>query len=250
MNAETKKTGCGKIALIVGGAVLVWVFIIGGCLAIVAPDVKKKQEAQAQAKTPARPDPSAPPAPPVALPVEEEAPSVEAEELASQEKEKAEKEIASALQEREKAEAEKKEKIEFIFANLDQKGAARRVSIMNLRELAPNDPRFVKIFEELAAIEKKEKEELERKDAIAAQFDRKTGEHQMIRLVLRTSLNDPDSYEHASTTYEERGKLIRVTCLYRAKNAFGAKVLQQVTADCSIETGIIEKVIYEGFPKK
>ena len=56
---------------------------------------------------------------------------------------------------------------------------------------------------------------------------------------IQKSMNDPDSYEHVSTTYFENKNSVVITTQFRGKNAFGGKVVNKVIAICDMSGDII-----------
>lgn len=81
-----------------------------------------------------------------------------------------------------------------------------------------------------------------RKEMIERQFSGWDGSHKTLTLALKKVLNDPKSYEHVQTTYFDMKDHLVVKTTYRANNAFGAKVLNQVTAKVDLKGNIIEVV--------
>lgn len=144
------------------------------------------------------------------------------------------RELAAA----EKAAAEKNE-LALIRERLkDPDYPGRHDDLVRAVELAPADKALAKL-----------KAASDRAVSIAAQFDDVTGEHKMLRAVVKLSMHDPESYDHAGTKWKDEGKVVRVTMLFRARNPFGAKVLNEVVATVDPETGMIVKIISEGLPK-
>lgn len=76
------------------------------------------------------------------------------------------------------------------------------------------------------------------------------GQHFDLEYLIEKSMNDPDSYEHIETHYrvvkyptnKNEPPFLLVTTKFRGKNAFGAKVTQQLTAKVDANTGTILKV--------
>jgi hypothetical protein len=58
----------------------------------------------------------------------------------------------------------------------------------------------------------------------------------LVKLVKK-SLNDPGSFEHEETTFDKSNdEFIRVKMVYRAKNSFGALILQNIVVKINYET--------------
>lgn len=59
---------------------------------------------------------------------------------------------------------------------------------------------------------------------------------------LKRQMNDPDSYEHIETSYSINTlqDAMDVTTKFRAKNAYGAKVISQATATVNLDGSVKE----------
>jgi hypothetical protein len=73
------------------------------------------------------------------------------------------------------------------------------------------------------------KAEFER--GIEGQFSKRDGSHRNVERTLKESLKDPSSYEHVETRYVAHSNSLTVYTSYRAKNSFGAKVLNSAVAE-------------------
>lgn len=71
------------------------------------------------------------------------------------------------------------------------------------------------------------------------QFSLWDGSHTALVKLVKENLNDPKSFEHVETTYADQGDHILVKMVYRAKNAFGGLILQNVTAKSDYKTNMI-----------
>lgn len=82
---------------------------------------------------------------------------------------------------------------------------------------------------------------------IEKQFSGYDGSHEKLEAYIKTSLNDPASYEHVSTSYalpaDSSFNSVVVTTTFRAKNQFGAVVTKTIRARCDINTGRVESVL-------
>lgn len=79
-------------------------------------------------------------------------------------------------------------------------------------------------------------------EKIESQFNQFTGSHRLLEGAIKKILNDPDSYQHDETRYLDNKDHILVTTRYRAKNGFGALVLNSITAKFDIQGNLIEVI--------
>ena len=77
---------------------------------------------------------------------------------------------------------------------------------------------------------------------IDSQFSAWDGSNTYLVKLIKENLNDPKSFEHVETVYSDEGTYILVKMTYRANNAFGGLVLQNVTAKADYETQYISVV--------
>lgn len=82
--------------------------------------------------------------------------------------------------------------------------------------------------------------EEQRQKRIEAQFSGWDGSHRNLEKHIKRYLNDPDSYEHSETRYNDKGTYLEVLTVYRAKNGFGAMRLGAVKAKVSLDGDILE----------
>ncbi|KLU66783.1 hypothetical protein DEAC_c14510 [Desulfosporosinus acididurans] len=113
-------------------------------------------------------------------------------------------------------------------------------------EVADISTDFARLSTEEAAVKKKEAEEKAAADAKAAykkwvdsQFSAWDGSNRYLVDLLKKNLNDPKSFEHVETKYWDRGDYLIIKMSYRAKNAFGGLILQNVTAKSDYKTDTI-----------
>lgn len=82
---------------------------------------------------------------------------------------------------------------------------------------------------------------------VEARLSKYDGSHPELEKYIKSTMNDPASYEHVETKYivpsSLSEKTVLVTTTFRGKNSFGAVVTQSVTARCDIETGRVESVL-------
>ena len=74
---------------------------------------------------------------------------------------------------------------------------------------------------------------------IKSQFSVWDGANTYLVDLVKKNLNDPKSFDHEETTYKDMGDHLVVKMTYRAKNAFGALILQNVTAKTDYKTNEI-----------
>lgn len=104
-----------------------------------------------------------------------------------------------------------------------------------------------KYFNHLTDAEKTEvKEDFERlygqkkyQAWIKEQFSLWDGSNRPLVDLVEKHLNDPKSFEHEETTYKDMKDHLIIKMTYRAKNSFGALILQNVTAKADYKTQTI-----------
>jgi len=84
---------------------------------------------------------------------------------------------------------------------------------------------------------------LTRTEEIKKQFSPWDGSHNKLEKHIKLVMNDPDSYNHVSTTYIDRGDHLIVETTFRGKNAFGGVVVQTIKAKANISDGYIYEII-------
>lgn len=158
---------------------------------------------------------------------------------------------------REKADAAKistsdKELLKKSYSSFD---AQQLVQFAEIKEKYKNLPNaevtgisadFARISTEEAVEVKKQAEVKAAADAKAAyqawvkdQFSAWDGTNSYLVDLVKRNLNDPKSFEHVETTYADKGDYLLVKMTYRAKNAFGGLILQNVTAKSDYKTDTI-----------
>ncbi len=83
---------------------------------------------------------------------------------------------------------------------------------------------------------------LTRDEKIKDQFSQWDGSHIKLVKRVKSTMHDPDSFEHVRTTYRDNGTLLAVTMEFRGKNAFGGKILQTVHASVGASSGNVLSV--------
>lgn len=101
-----------------------------------------------------------------------------------------------------------------------------------------------------AKAEQLAKEQLAQADKLAAkkeragklkeQFSAYDGSHRGVEKYIKAHMNDPDSYEHVSTRYVDKGDYLSVMTQFRGKNALGAKVLSTAVAKVDLSGNVLE----------
>ena len=56
------------------------------------------------------------------------------------------------------------------------------------------------------------------------------GSHTQLTQLIKSLMNDPDSYKHVKTLYGDQDSVILVTTTYRGKNAYGGVVTETISA--------------------
>jgi hypothetical protein len=79
-----------------------------------------------------------------------------------------------------------------------------------------------------------------RKKKIESQFSAGYGSHRNLERVIKDSMNDPDSYDHAETVYWDRGDHLVVRTTFRGKNAFGGVVRNSVKAKVNLDGQVLQ----------
>ena len=86
----------------------------------------------------------------------------------------------------------------------------------------------------------------QRVEMIEEQFSVWDGSHRELTKFIKESMNDPSSYEHVKTAYEDREDYLIVETTFRGKNAFGGIVKNTVRAKVSLDGKIIEITDVQG----
>jgi hypothetical protein len=86
----------------------------------------------------------------------------------------------------------------------------------------------------------KTKQELRAED-VSRLFSGFDGSHAELEAVIKSDMNDPESYEHVETRYRDDGSTIYVITTFRGKNAFGGTVTHKAEATLGGSSGKIMK---------
>jgi hypothetical protein len=65
------------------------------------------------------------------------------------------------------------------------------------------------------------------------------GSHRALTKVIKESMNDPKSFEHVETSYNDHGDYLIVRTKFRGKNGFGALVVNSITAQVDLEGNVL-----------
>lgn len=124
-----------------------------------------------------------------------------------------------------------------------EKAAAERAAAEKAAALKAAAERAAaeKVAEERAAAEQTPEAKARREQLIKAQFSLWNGSHIKLTQAIKTSMNDPSSYEHVETTYiDPPGERLVVTTTFRGKNAFGGVVLNTITAIVDMSGNVLD----------
>ena len=66
------------------------------------------------------------------------------------------------------------------------------------------------------------------------------GSNPKLERTIKKAMNDPDSYEHVSTTFIYKKNEVIATMIYRGKNSFGAKVVGKATGIFDYNGNLLE----------
>jgi len=95
---------------------------------------------------------------------------------------------------------------------------------------------------EEAAQARAEFEKQQREKEIEDQFSAWDGSHIELTKIIKASMNDPKSYEHVETVYQDAGDRLIVITTFRGKNAFGGTVVNTVKANVSLDGKDVEVI--------
>lgn len=128
--------------------------------------------------------------------------------------------------------------------NLLYKRKFERYDVKLKKEDKERKIRIAKVDKNFELKEAKASRELElskhRKEIIGKQFSSWDGAHRNLERLIKKNMNDPDSYEHDSTVYWDKGGYLIIKTTYRGKNSFGGVVRESIKAKAAIDGRIIE----------
>lgn len=121
-----------------------------------------------------------------------------------------------------------------------------------VKKLSPEELKKKAAEDKLAAKEKamvdaasarqhaKVKKAADYKAWVDGQFDPWDGSNTYLVNLIKENMNDPGSFKHDKTVYWDMKTYLIVKMTYRGKNAFGALILQNVTARSDYKTNTIK----------
>jgi hypothetical protein len=79
-----------------------------------------------------------------------------------------------------------------------------------------------------------------RKDSIELQFSAWDGSHYTLERLVKSSIRDPDSYQHIKTLWWDTPNGIIVSTRFRSKNGFGGYSVSYVKAKVNIKGDVVK----------
>ncbi|MDH3976456.1 MAG: hypothetical protein OEV42_19500 [Deltaproteobacteria bacterium] len=142
----------------------------------------------------------------------------------------------------------KKEQTEQILKNLRSIPATDLEKNKNLyQQLASLHPdnksykvKYDAYLKKIQAQKEKQRIAAERKDQIENQFSAWDGSHRSLEKAIKSSMNDPSSYEHVKTVYWDKKSHLVVLTTFRGKNAFGALVKNSIKAKVDLSGSVLK----------
>ncbi len=80
---------------------------------------------------------------------------------------------------------------------------------------------------------------------IAEAFSQWDGSHKRLTQRIKSTMNNPGSYEHIDTEYSDQGEFLIVRTKFRGTNAFGGKIMNCATAKVGVGGNVL-RVISQG----
>jgi hypothetical protein len=77
---------------------------------------------------------------------------------------------------------------------------------------------------------------------ISMAFNPWDGSHRNLEILIKKSLNDPNSYNHLETTYRDLDSILIITSEFTAKNGFGGTIREGVVVSADTLGNIIDVV--------
>lgn len=129
-----------------------------------------------------------------------------------------------------------------LASSLEFNHEKRRDIYSELTRLHPNNEEYRESlsFHSEKVIERRQ--QAVRQENIESQFSSWDGSHRNLERLIKSSMNDPDSYDHVETTFTDNGDHLRVLTKFRGRNAFGGVVLDSVEAKVAINGQILEVI--------
>jgi hypothetical protein len=100
----------------------------------------------------------------------------------------------------------------------------------------------------IVALQQQKQAELDvinaKRAAFEKQFSGWSGAHIKTERFIKQNLKDPDSYDHVSTRYKVNNEdTLIILTTYRAKNSFGATILETTKVLVSSENGDVIRIV-------
>ena len=112
------------------------------------------------------------------------------------------------------------------------------------KDLLKWHPNNKKYQEKFAYYDGKLKEKKAREDKITSMFSSWDGSHRQLVKYVKSSMNDPDSFDHVQTRIWDMKSHIVIKMTFRGKNAFNATVTNTVRAELSFDN-VLSNISYE-----
>ena len=120
----------------------------------------------------------------------------------------------------------------------------RRDVLEQLVRLRPDNLRYrdeyAKVIEGIAEEEREAEIEEARKRKVEGQFSKWDGSHPGVVRLVKSIMNDPDSFKHDSTRFVDEGDHLTVVMAFRGKNAFGALVRNEIRAEVDFRGNVLK----------
>lgn len=92
----------------------------------------------------------------------------------------------------------------------------------------------------LWACEPQKQAPMTRAEKIKAQFSGWDGSHINLTKVIKEKMNDPASYEHIETRFEDKDEYVLVVTKFRGNNEYGGKVINLMFAQVTSNGDVLE----------
>jgi len=133
-----------------------------------------------------------------------------------------------------------KDGISYIKIKNFDKALEKFNTIDKTDSLYPEALEYIKKTDSLKKLNNKIDSISKRNTLIKNQFSSWNGSHKNLEKIIKSSLTDPNSYEHIKTVYFDLNDKLKVTTTYRAKNSFNGFVTNTATVYCNLNGTITE----------
>lgn len=89
-------------------------------------------------------------------------------------------------------------------------------------------------------ITKEAETESMRQDLVRLAFSPFDGSHRKLVEFVKSTMNDPKSFEHVETKYVDQGQTLLVTMTFRGSNSFGGIIKDQIIAIVDLEGKVLQ----------